>query len=76
MVKHRTSTNKNVLAPHGNKATEKGPIPVPHYFQDPPLRIKELMGHSSILTSMDYYIQDVDENKKQAIKQLDRMMEE
>jgi integrase len=42
----------------------------------PPHTLKELMGHSSIVTTMDYYIQDVDENKKQAIKQLDRMMEE
>jgi integrase len=34
------------------------------------------MGHSSIVTTMEYYVQDVDENKKKAVEGLDRMMGE
>ena len=41
----------------------------------PPQTLKELMGHSSIVTTMEYYVQDTDENKIQAVKALDRMME-
>jgi len=29
----------------------------------PPHTLKELMGHSSIVTTMEFYVQDVDENK-------------
>ncbi|HML76155.1 MAG TPA: tyrosine-type recombinase/integrase [Anaerohalosphaeraceae bacterium] len=42
----------------------------------PPHTLRELMGHSSIVTTMEYYVQDVDENKKKAVEGLDRMMEE
>jgi len=42
----------------------------------PPHTLRELMGHSSIITSMEYYVQDVDENKKKAVEDLDRMMGE
>jgi len=45
-------------------------------FCPPPHTLKELMGHSSIVTTMDYYVQDVDENKKKAVEGLDRMMGE
>jgi integrase len=31
---------------------------------------------SSIVMTMEYYVQDVDENKKKAVEGLDRMMEE
>jgi len=41
----------------------------------PPHTLRELMGHSSIVTTMEYYVQDVDENKKKAVEGLDRMME-
>ena len=40
----------------------------------PPHTLKELLGHSSIVTTMEFYVQDVDENKKKAIEELDRMM--
>ena len=42
----------------------------------PPHTLRELMGHSSIVTTMEYYVQDVDENKKKAVEGLDRMMGE
>ena len=42
----------------------------------PPHTLKELMGHSSIVTTMEFYVQDVDENKKKAVEGLDRMMEQ
>jgi integrase len=42
----------------------------------PPHTLRDLMGHSSIVTTMEYYVQDVDENKKKAVEGLDRMMGE
>jgi len=40
----------------------------------PPQTLKELMGHSSIVTTMEFYVQDSDENKEKAVEGLDRMM--
>ena len=36
--------------------------------------LKELMGHSSIVTTMKFYINSIDENKKKAVEGLDRLM--
>lgn len=33
----------------------------------PPNTLRQLMGYSSIVTTMDYYVQDVDENKKKEV---------
>ena len=38
--------------------------------------LRSLMGHSSILTTMEFYVQDIDENKKKAVELLDKMMED
>lgn len=40
----------------------------------PPHTIKSLMGHSSINTTMTYYIKTTDENKKKAVKGLEDLM--
>ena len=37
--------------------------------------LKELMGHSSIVTTMKFYINSIDENKKKAVEGLDTLME-
>ena len=37
--------------------------------------LKELMGHSSIVTTMKYYVNSIDENKKKAVRGLEEMME-
>ena len=37
--------------------------------------LKELMGHSSIITTQKYYLKSTDANKKQAVEGLDRLME-
>ena len=36
--------------------------------------LKDLMGHSSIITSMKFYVNSIDENKKKAVEGLDRLM--
>ncbi len=36
--------------------------------------LKDLMGHSSIVTTMKYYVNSIDENKKKAVEGLDRWM--
>ncbi|MBM4104112.1 MAG: site-specific integrase, partial [Planctomycetes bacterium] len=36
--------------------------------------LKSLMGHSSINTTMKYYIKTTDENKKKAVKGLEDLM--
>lgn len=36
--------------------------------------LKDLMGHSSIITSMQFYVSSVDENKRKAVEGLDRLM--
>jgi len=36
--------------------------------------LKELMGHSSIITTQKYYLQSTDANKKKAVDGLDRLM--
>ena len=36
--------------------------------------LKELMGHSSIVTTMKFYVNSIDENKKKAAEGLDRLM--
>jgi hypothetical protein len=36
--------------------------------------LKDLMGHSSIITSMKFYVCSIDENKKKAVEGLDRLM--
>ena len=38
--------------------------------------LKELMGHSKIETTMTYYVYSSDENKKKAVRQLDKIMKE
>ncbi len=38
--------------------------------------LQSLMGHSSIETTLKFYVQDSDENKKKAVDGLDRLMEE
>jgi len=37
--------------------------------------LKDLMGHSSIVTTMKFYVNSIDENKKKAVEGLDRLME-
>jgi len=37
--------------------------------------LKELMGHSSITTTMKFYIKSTDENKKKAVRGLEGLME-
>ena len=36
--------------------------------------LKELMGHSSIVTTMKFYVNSIDENKKKAVEGLDKLM--
>ncbi|HEG42425.1 hypothetical protein LCGC14_2908350 [marine sediment metagenome] len=36
--------------------------------------LKDLMGHSSIVTTMKFYVNSIDENKKKAVEGLDRLM--
>jgi integrase len=36
--------------------------------------LQELMGHSSVITSMKFYVNSIDENKKKAVEGLDRLM--
>ena len=36
--------------------------------------LQELMGHSSVLTSMKFYVNSIDANKKLAVEGLDRLM--
>jgi len=36
--------------------------------------LKDLMGHSSIVTTMKYYVNSIDENKRLAVEGLDRLM--
>jgi hypothetical protein len=36
--------------------------------------LKDLMGHSSIVTTMEYYVNSVDANKIKAVEGLDRLM--
>ena len=36
--------------------------------------LKTLMGHSSIQTTMEFYLQSSDENEKKAVFELDRIM--
>ena len=36
--------------------------------------VKDLMGHSSITTTIQYYVQSIDENKKKAVQELDKIM--
>ena len=36
--------------------------------------LKELMGHSSIITTMKFYVNSIDANKKKAVEGLDRLM--
>ena len=36
--------------------------------------LKDMMGHSSITTSMNYYIKSTDENKKKAVRGLEDLM--
>ena len=38
--------------------------------------LKKLMGHSSIKTTMEYYIHNSDENEKNAVKELEKMGED
>ena len=38
--------------------------------------LKELMGHSSIVTTQKYYLQSTDANKQKAVEGLDRIMDE
>jgi hypothetical protein len=38
--------------------------------------LKELMGHSSIVTTMKFYVNSIDANKKKAVEGLDRLMGE
>ena len=37
--------------------------------------LKELMGHSSISTTMKFYVKSTDENKKKAVRGLEELME-
>ncbi len=41
----------------------------------PPHTLKDMMGHSSISTSMKFYIKSTDENKKKAVRGLEELME-
>ena len=43
-------------------------------IRTPANTLKELMGHSSVLTSMQFYVSSIDENKKKAIAGLGRLM--
>ena len=36
--------------------------------------LRDLMGHSSVVTSMLFYVGSIDENKKKAVEGLDRLM--
>ncbi len=36
--------------------------------------LKDLMGHSSVVTSMKFYVNSIDANKKKAVEGLDRLM--
>ena len=37
--------------------------------------LKELMGHSSITTTMKFYLKSTDENKKKAVRGLEELMD-
>ena len=41
----------------------------------PPQTLKQLMGHSSITTTMNYYVQNTDANMRKAVEGLDRLMQ-
>ena len=38
--------------------------------------LKELMGHSFVVTSIKFYVNSIDENKKKVVEGLDRLMGE
>jgi integrase len=42
----------------------------------PPHTLRDLMGHSSINTTMTFYIKSTDENKKKAVRGLEELMRE
>jgi len=42
----------------------------------PPKTLQEWMGHSSLNVTMNYYVQNLDENKKKALENLNGLMSE